>query len=187
MLLRFRIFAALAVLLLASEVGAHPFLDITPLPPTAVTSGAAYNPSLTLFPGDTAVESIQLDFELSSLTAFGVPAPVMGDGFSFVYDAVGDPLHFSIVGDFEGAPLEEFGEFPVALFSFVAGLPGGSLLLLDSSHIVALEDGEPIVFDDFSNVDPDNVVAHVVPEPGTALQLALGVAALAGLARARRR
>src|SRR5262245_28070527 len=111
MLSLLRTAAALLVLLLAAVAQAHPFLEIQPVPPTAVNAGDAYNPAFVMEPGDTAVTQVQLDFELTSLTAFGVPAPVMGDGFSFIYDPIGDPLHFSIVGDFTDAPLEEFGLF----------------------------------------------------------------------------
>ena len=186
MLLLFRSVAPLLALLLATVAEAHPFLGIEPIPSAAIESGSSYDLAMDLFPGDTAVEQVQFDFELSSLSAFGVPSPVMGSGFTFVYDSVGDPLHFSIVGDFSGSPLAEFGVFPVAQFSFVAGAPGGTLLMLDSSFIVALEGDLPEIFNEFSNVHADNVVAHVVPEPSTALELALGLAALVRLSRPRR-
>ena len=52
-----------------------------------------------------------------------------------------------------------------------AGLAGETLSMLDSSVIVALEEGVPEEFshDQFSNVRLADVVAHVVPEPSSAL------------------
>jgi MYXO-CTERM domain-containing protein len=111
----------------------------------------------------------------------------MGEGFTFVRDPEENPLHFSIEGEFS-PPLEAFGAFPVAEITLVAAEPGGELLLADSSYIEALEFGKPVVFDDFfSAVPPDDVVAHVVPEPSAVPSLAAALALLAALGRARRR
>ena len=169
----------LPLLLLSAGVAqAHPFLDVQPLPPASVPSGSTYLLVLDLYPGDTPVERVQLDFELSSIGAFSAPSAAMGAGFALVYDPIADPLHFSIVGDFTGSPLEEFGFFPVAQLTFTGGTPGGTLSLLDSSFIVALEFGEPVTFErqEFSNVFPSNVVALVAPAVPT--MAARGSAAL---------
>jgi hypothetical protein len=189
MLSLLRYAAPLLSLLFPTLALAHPFLDVLPLPPATVTPGSTYVLTLDLFPGDTPVESLQLDFELSSPTVFGPPSAVMGDGFSFVHDAINDPLHFSIVGDFTGSPLQEFGEFPVGTLTMLAGPTGGDLLLLDSSAIVALEAGVPEAFphEEFSNVRFSDVVVHVVPEPAAATLIGLALVALAGADRHRRR
>jgi hypothetical protein len=168
---------------------AHPFLDVLPLPPAAVNSGSTYVLSLELEPGDTPVVSVQLDFELSSPAAFTPPSTGIGDGFTFVYDPDTDPLHFSIVGDFSESPLPEFGHFPVGTLTMTAGLADGTLSMLDSSAIVALEGGEPETFphEEFSNVRFSDEVAHVVPEPSNGTLLAAGVPTLWALSRAARR
>lgn len=175
-------------LLLATAAGAHPFLDVQPFPPASIASGSAYNLVMELFPGDTPVVSVQVDFELSSAAAFSPPTGALGEGFTLVYDGVADPLHFSIVADFGDDPLEAFGEFPVASLTMTAGLSGETLSMLDSSVIVAIEGGVPEEFerDHFSNVF-DPVVAEVVPEASSSLLLGSGLAGLVGLARRRRR
>jgi hypothetical protein len=175
-------------LLFATSASAHPFLDVQPFPPATVASGDAYVLDLVVFPGDTPVVTVQLDFELSSTAAFSPPSATLGDGFSLVYDGVADPLHFSIVADFGDDPLPPDGEFDVAQLTMLAGLPGGTLKMLDSSVMVVLEGAqlEEIERDHFSNVFGEGVVVNVVPEPSSALLLGSGVAALAGL-RARRR
>jgi hypothetical protein len=168
---------------------AHPFLDVLPLPPAAVNSGSSYVLTLALEPGDTPVVSVRLDFELSSPAAFTPPTEVIGDGFTFVYDPATDPLHFSVLGDFSESPLPEFGQFPVATLTMTAGLADGTLSMLDSSLIVALEGGAPEEFthEEFSNVRFSDEVAHVVPEPSTGTLLAAGVPALWALSRRGRR
>ena len=172
----------------AAAARAHPFLDMQPLPPTAVSSGSSYVLTMVLEPGDTPVGSVQLDFELSSPAAFTPPTGPIGSGFSFVYDPATDPTHFSIVGDFSESPLPEFGHFPVAELTMVGGLADETLSLLDTSVIVALEGSVPEEFthEEFSNVRFSDEVAHVVPEPGSATMAASGVAALLVLSRARR-
>jgi hypothetical protein len=85
-----RILAPLSLLLSSTAALAHPFLDVQPLPVASVESGANYNLTLAVFPGDTPVQSVQLDFELSSAGAFGAPSGTLGDGFSLLYDGVGD-------------------------------------------------------------------------------------------------
>jgi hypothetical protein len=186
-MLKLRNLAPLLALLLPALGHAHPFLDVQPFPPATVASGASYTLELDVFPGDTPIESVQLDFELSSPGVFGTPAAVMGDGFTFVYDGVADPLHFSIVGDFTGAPLEEFGIFHVGDITMSAGVED-SLIMLDSSVIVALEGEAPQEFprEQFSNLRFTNVVVHVVPEPGAAASLGCGLLALVALSRSRR-
>lgn len=186
-----RIAAALFLLLSPGLAVGHPFLDVQPfpIPPALAQSGATYTLTLVVFPGDTPIESMQLDFELSSPAAFGTPSAALGDGFSFVYDQVADPTHFSIVGDFTGNPLEAFGAFPVAEVTMVAGLEDETLSMLDSSVIVALLQGVGEEFSppgEFSNVFTP-VIVHVVPEPGMELGLAAGIAALCALARRARR
>jgi hypothetical protein len=173
---------------LGAPARAHPFLDLLPLPPAAVSSGSSYALTLALEPGDTPVVSVQLDFELSSPAAFTPPTGTIGGGFTFVYDRSTDPTHFSIVGDFSESPLPEFGHFPVAELRMVAGLADGTLSMLDSSVIVALEGGAPEEFphEEFSNVRFSDEVAHVVPEPGPDVMAASGVTALIVLSRARR-
>ena len=173
---------------LGAAARAHPFLDLLPLPPAAVSSGSSYVLTLALEPGDTPVVSVELDFELSSPAAFTPPTGTIGSGFTLVYDPVTDPTHFSIVGDFSESPLPEFGHFPVAELHMVAGLADGTLSMLDSSVIVALEGGAPEAFphEEFSNVRFSDEVAHVVPEPGPAVMAASGVTALIVLSRARR-
>src|SRR5262245_10222139 len=115
MLLRLRgwlpLALALPIWLAGAQARAHPFVDFAPLPTTSVASGSAYALVLVIFPGDTPVTRVQLDFELSSPLAFGVLPPAMGEGFTFVRDPVADPLHFSIEADFTAAPLEAFGAF----------------------------------------------------------------------------
>src|SRR5215831_6635494 len=170
---------------------AHPFLDVlpVPIPPVAVPSGSTYVLTLALEPGDTPVVSVRLDFELSSPAAFTPPSTEIGEGFSFVYDRVADPRHFSIVGDFSESPLPEFGQFPVAQLTMVGGLADETLSLLGTSVIVALEGGVPEQFthQEFSNVRPSDEVAHVVPEPGAPAMAASGVTALLVLSRVTRR
>lgn len=179
---------ALPLWLAGAQARAHPFVDLSPLPPTAVTSGTTYGLALVIFPGDTPVTLVQLDFELSSPLAFGLLPPEMGEGFTFVRDPVGDPLHFSIEADFSAAPLEAFGAFAVAQLTFVGAEPDGELRLQDTSYIEALELGNPVVFDQFiSNAPLDGVVAHVVPEPAAVTSLAVALGLLAALGRARRR
>jgi hypothetical protein len=179
---------ALPLWLAGAQARAHPFVDLSPLPPTTVASGSTYALALLIFPGDTPVTRVQLDFELSSPLAFGVLPPEMGEGFLFVRDPVADPLHFSIEADFSAAPLEAFGAFPVAQLAFVAAEPDAELQLQDTSYIEALELGNPVVFDQFiSNAPPDGVVAHVVPEPAAVTSLAAALGLLAALGRARRR
>jgi hypothetical protein len=192
MLRRVRFVVLLAcVSCLGAAARAHPFLDMqpVPLPPTAVSSGASYVLTMVLEPGDTPVVSLRLDFELSSPAAFTPPSGTIGDGFTFVYDPIADPTHFSVIGDFSESPLPEFGQFPVAELTMVAGLADGTLSMLDSSRIVALEEGVPEEFthDAFSNVRFSDEVAHVVPEPGSTELSASGVAALLALSRATRR
>jgi hypothetical protein len=176
-------------LLFAAGASAHPFLDVQPFPPATVSSGATYGMELVAFPGDTPIVTVQLDFELSSGAAFGPPSGTLGEGFTLVYDAVADPLHFSIVADFSDAPLEEFGVFPVAELNLEAGLPGETLKLLDSSAMVVLEGEELLVVerDGFSNVFGEGVMAQVMPEPSSSALLGAGVAALVGLRPRRRR
>jgi hypothetical protein len=188
MLRLFRMLAPLSLLLGSSAALAHPFLDVLPLPVASVESGSPYTLTLAIFPGDTPVQSIQLDFELSSTSAFGAPSGTLGAGFSLLYDGVADPLHFSVVGDFTGSPLEAFGDFPVAQLTLLAGLPGGTLSMLDSSVVVALEGGVPEAFElrFISNVVHTPVIVQVVPEPAAGLLLCCGLAGLAGLARLRR-
>lgn len=159
---------------------AHPFLDVQPFPPAEAESGTNYVLTMVVFPGDTPVASIQLDFELSAPFAFGTPSVELGDGFTFVYDGSTDPLHFSIVGDFTSNPLPPDGQFPVAEVTMRAGATDGTLSMLDSSKIVALENGNPFELSppEFSNVF-DQVVVTVVPEPSSALLLAFGWAGVA--------
>lgn len=183
-----RVLVCFWLLASATTAGAHPFLDVqpVPLPPPTVELGAEYTVALTLYPGDTPVQSVQLDFELSSAFAFGAPTGELGDGFALLYDPLADPLHFSVVGDFTGDPLAAFGVFPVAELTLLAQVPG-TLSLLDSSVVVALEAGVPEVFelDHISNVQ-DNVIVIAVPEPSGGLLLACGLAALVALAQRRR-
>jgi hypothetical protein len=189
MLRRIRFLVLLGCLsCVAAAARAHPFLDVLPLPPAAVQSGAPYTLTLALEPGDTPVVSVQLDFELSSPAAFTPPTGTIGSGFTFVYDFDTDPTHFSIVGDFSESPLPEFGQFPVAELHMVGGLADGTLSMLDTSLIVALEGGVPEEFthEEFSNVRFSDEVAHVVPEPGSGAMLASGMAALLAVSRARR-
>jgi hypothetical protein len=192
MLLRLRAWLprslGLSILLGGAQATAHPFVDMVPLPPASVSSGSQYAFVLVIFPGDTPVTRVQLDFELSSPLAFGVgPAPEMGDGFTFVRDPEEDPLHFSIEGEFD-PPLEAFGAFPVAEITLVAAEPGADLRMHDSSRVEALEFGNPVVYEDFfSAVPPSGVVAHVVPEPSAVPSLAASLVLLAALARARSR
>ena len=178
--------APLLALLLPALAVAHPFLDVQPSPPATVSSGASYTLVLDVQPGDTPIESVQLDFELTTPGVFGLPSAVMGDGFTFVYN-VSDPLHFSIVGDFTGAPLEEFGIFHVGDITMSAGVDG-SVIMLDSSVIVALEGNvsEEFPREEFSNLRFTNVVVHVVPEPGAAALLGSGSILLLALPRSRR-
>lgn len=159
-----------------------------PIPPVAVQSGSTYTLTLALEPGDTPVVSVRLDFELSSPAAFTPPSGTIGSGFTFVYDPDTDPTHFSVVGDFSESPLPEFGQFPVAELHMVGGLADGTLSMLDSSVIVALEAGAPEEFthEEFSNVRFSDEVAHVVPEPGSPAMAASGVAALLALSGTRR-
>ncbi len=168
---------------------AHPFLDVQPFPPATAQSGANYVLIMVVFPGDTPVTSVQLDFELSAPFAFGSPSVELGNGFSFVYDADADPLHFSIVGDFTSNPLPADGQFPVAEVTMVAGAPDETLSMLDSSRIVALHNGNPFEMTppEFSNVFND-VVVTVVPEPSSSFLLAFGWAGVAAcrLHRTRR-
>src|SRR5215510_12585874 len=82
------------VLLPAAAARAHPFLDIQPFPPASVPRASTYDLVLTLYPGDTPVEQVHLDFELSSIGAFGAPSAVMGSGFALVSDPDADPLYF---------------------------------------------------------------------------------------------
>lgn len=177
------------VLLPAAAARAHPFLDIQPFPPASVPRASTYELVLTLFPGDTPVEQVQLDFELSSLGAFGAPSAVMGSGFALVFDPDADPLHFSIRGDFTGSPLAADGVFAVAQLTFAPGTPGGTLSLLDSSSIVAIELGESVSFGrlEFSNVFNSNVVAQVVPATSPTGLAALGAVLLLGGATIIRR
>ena len=174
---------------LGAAARAHPFLDMQPVPPTAVSSGSSYVLTMVLEPGDTPIVSVRFDFELSSPAAFTPPSGPIGSGFTFVYDPVADPTHFSIVGDFSESPLPEFGQFSVAELTTVGGLADGTLSMLDSSGIVALEGGEPEEFthEAFSNVRFSDEVAHVVPEPGPSELVASGVAALLFLSRTARR
>jgi hypothetical protein len=188
MLRLLRMLAPLSLLLGSSAALAHPYLDVLPFPVASVESGTPYTLTMAIFPGDTPVRSIQLNFELSSTFAFGAPSGTLGDGFSLVYDGVADPLHFSVVGDFTGNELEAFGQFPVAQLTLLAGLPGETLSMLDSSVVVALEGGVPEEFElkHISNVVFTPVIVQVVPEPTAGLLLASGLAGLAGLARLRR-
>lgn len=191
MLLRSRGLLALSLslpILLTGAARAHPFVDMVPAPTASVSSGSMYEFVLVIFPGDTPVTLVQLDFELSSPLAFGVlPDPEMGEGFTFVRDPEEDPLHFSIEGEFS-PPLEAFGAFPVAEITLVAAEPDADLLMEDSSRIEALQFGDPVVFEDFfSAVPPSDVVAHVVPEPEAGPSLAAALALLAALGRARKR
>jgi hypothetical protein len=176
---------------LGAAARAHPFLDMqpVPLPPTAVSSGSSYTLTMVLEPGDTPVVSLRVDFELSSPAAFTPPSGPIGEGFTFVYDKVADPTHFSVIGDFSESPLPEFGQFPVAELTMVAGLADGTLSMLDSSLIVALEEGVPEEFthDAFSNVRFSDEVAHVLPEPDSSALAASGMAVLLLLSRATRR
>jgi hypothetical protein len=103
----------LSILLAGALAQAHPFVEMSPTPPAAVQSGSTYDLVLVIFPGDTPVTRVQLDFEISSPAAFAVLPPEMAEGFTFVRDPVADPLHFSIEGDFSDAPLEEFMSFPI--------------------------------------------------------------------------
>ena len=179
---------ALAALGLPGLAAAHPFLDVQPYPPATVDSGTNYVLTMVVFPGDTPVASIHLDFELSVPFAFGTPAVELGDGYTLVYDGIADPLHFSIIGDFTGDPLPPDVQLPVAEVTMVAGKTNGTLSMLDSSRIVALDDGVPFELSppQFSNVFND-VVVTVVPEPSSALLLAFGWAGVAAchLHRAR--
>src|SRR5262245_43849848 len=110
------------LLAIASPALAHPFLDVQPFPVATVQSGNVYDLTLTIYPGDTPVQSMQLDFEISDLPAFSAPTVTLGAGFTLIYDQQADPLHFSVVGDFTGAPLEdEFGPYLVAEISMLAG------------------------------------------------------------------
>ena len=153
-----------------------------------MSSGASYVLTMVLEPGDTPVVSVQLDFELSSPSAFTPPSGPIGSGFTSVYDPATDPTHFTLVGDFSESPLAEFGHFPVATLTLTGGLADETLSLLDTSVIVALECGDPEEFthEAFSNVRFSDEVAHVVPEPGSTWMAASGVAALLALSRARR-
>jgi hypothetical protein len=189
MLRLLRILAPLLLLFSSTAALAHPFLDVQPFPIATVESGTNYVLTLKIFPGDTAVQSMQLDFEMSSASAFGAPSATLGDGFSLLYDDVGDPLHFSIVGDFTGDPLEEFGEFPVAQLTLLAGAEGGTLSMLDSSVVIALEGGVPEEFElkHISNVVLSPVIVQVVPEPSGGLLLSAGLAGLAAIGRIGRR
>ena len=179
-----QLFQCTVALVLGSSgvASAHPFLDVqpSPIPPATVQSGTNYVLTMVVFPGDTPVVSIDLDFELSAPYAFGTPSVVLGNGFSLVYDGNADPLHFSIVGDFTGNPLEPDGQFPVAEVTMMAGVTNATLSMLDSSRIVALEDGVPFEVSppEFSNVF-DEVVVTVVPEPSSALLLGFGWAGVA--------
>src|SRR5262245_51521973 len=123
-----------SLLFFSTAALAHPFLDVQPFPnpPPSVQSGTIYALTLVIFPGDTAVQSLQLDFEASP-SGFAPPTGTLGEGFSLIQD---DPLHFSVVGDFTDEPLEEFGEFPVAQLNLLALAPGGTLSILDSSVVV---------------------------------------------------
>jgi len=177
----------LSILLAAALAQAHPFVDMSPAPPATVASGTVYNLVLVIFPGDTAVTQLQLDFELSSPLAFGVLPPQMADGFTFVRDAEADPLHFSIEGDFHDAPLEEFGAFPIGTVSLVAAKPDDELLLAESGFIEAVELGQTEIFEVSSAVGPDGVVARVVPEPAAVPSLAASLALLAAVGRRRAR
>ncbi len=79
MLLLLRILAPLLLLLSSTAALAHPFLDVQPFPIATVESGTNYVLTLKIFPGDTAVQSMQLDFEMSSAGAFGAPSPSRAD------------------------------------------------------------------------------------------------------------
>ena len=182
-----RILALLLLLLAPAAALAHPFLDVQPFPIASVESSTNYELSLVIFPGDTPVQSVQLDFELSAPGAFGAPTGTLGPGFSLVWDGLADPLHFSVVGDFTGDPLAADGTFGIAELTLLAGPAGGTLSLLDSSVVIALEGGVPEEFElhHISNVQ-SNTIVMVVPEPSGGLLLGAGVAGLAALARRRR-
>src|SRR5262245_31821071 len=171
---------ALVTLWSPGVVAAHPFLDVQPFPPATADTGTNYVLTMVVFPGDTPVASIQLDFEISAPYAFGAPSVELGEGFSFVSDPATDPLHFTIVGDFASNPLPPDGPFTGAEVTLLAGTPNGPLSMLDSSRIVALEDGVPFELSppEFSNVFND-VVVTVVPEPSSLLLLAFGWAGVA--------
>jgi hypothetical protein len=167
---------------------AHPFVDVQPFPPASAESGANYVLTLVVFPGDTPVASIQLDFEISAPYAFGAPSVELGEAFSFVYDPATDPLHFTIAGDFSSNPLPADGQFPVAEVTMLAGVPDETLSMLDASRIVALHDGVPFELapPQFSNVF-DDVVVTVVPEPSSYVALLSGGLMLVALKRMRAR
>jgi hypothetical protein len=177
------------LLLVAAGAQAHPFVEFQPFPIANVNAGSPYVLTLDIFPGDTPVVSVQLDFEISAPGVFGPLSALVGDGFTLIYDETADPLHFSLVGDFSADPLPAFSEFPIAEVSMLAGPFGGELILLDSSVIVALELGVPTEFDreSFSAVRPSPVVANVVPEPAAGAQTGAGLLALVALRLRRAR
>src|SRR5262245_31438065 len=105
----------------SSPALAHPYLDVLPFPVATVQSGDVYDLTLAIFPGDTPITEMRLDFEISELPAFSAPTVTLGEGFELIYDQLADPLHFSVVGDFSDVPLAADGNFPVAEISMLAG------------------------------------------------------------------